>query len=181
VSDVAIQTYLYDRHGSPKFESVQDMESFTQKRSGYVEGFISMTIDGTEMFGPDLWDDVGMLWPGLTILLDDCRENENRAGRTSLTERAIPIRLEHIRGWAGFLLLAVERPEGDHYGVEMRRTSVAAADLYPAIARAYLDTFDNFRRINVPDNIGAVSEMMDNHLRSWIEAPRDSWLRIFPG
>lgn len=179
MSDIAIQTYLYDRHGSPKFEPVQDMESFTQKRSGYVEGFISMTIDGAEMFGPDLWDDVGMLWPGLTIMLDECREN--RAGKTSLTERAIPIRLECIRGWPGFLLLTVGRPEGDHYGVEMRRTSVAAADLYPAVARAYLDTFDNFRRIDVPEDIGAVSEMMDNHLRSWIEMSRDSWLAIFPG
>lgn len=155
------------------------MESFTQKRSGYVEGFISMTIDGTEMFGPDLWDDVGMLWPGLTIMLDDCREN--RAGKTSLTEWAIPIRLDCIPGWAGFLLLTVGRPDGDHYGVKARRTSVAAADLYPAVARAYLDTFDNFRRIDVPENIGEVGEMMDNHLRSWIEAPRDSWLRIFPG
>jgi hypothetical protein len=179
VSDIAIQTYLYDRHGSPKFDSVQDVDSFTQKRYGYVEGFISMTIDGIEMLGPDLWDDVGALWPLLTNMLDDCREN--RIGETGLMERAIPIRLEYIRGRAGFLLLTVGRPEGDHYGVEMRRTSVAAADLYPAVARAYLDTFENFRRIDAPKNVGVVSEMMDSHLRSWIEAPRDSWLRIFPG
>lgn len=179
MSDIAIQTYLYDRHGSPNFESVQDMESFTQKRYGYVEGFISMTIDGTEMFGPDLWDDVGMLWPGLTIMLDDCYEN--RAGKTSLCERAIPISLESIRGWAGFLLLTVGRPEGDHYGVEARRTSVAAADLYPAVARAYLDTFAHFRRIDVPENIGQVSRGKETHLRSWIDAPGDSWPRVFPG
>ncbi|MGI5186695.1 hypothetical protein ACQEVI_00930 [Promicromonospora sp. CA-289599] len=144
-----------------------------------MEGFISMTIDGTEMFGPDLWDDMGMLWPGLTVMLDDCRES--RAGKTSLTERAIPIRLEAIRSWPGFLLLTVGRPEGDHYGVEARRASVAAADLYPAVARAYLDTFANFRRIDVPEDIGVVSEMMDKHLRSWIETSRDSWSKIFPG
>lgn len=179
MSDITIQTYLYDRHGSPRFESVQDIDKFTQKKSGYVEGFISMTIDGAEMFGPDFWDDVGMLWPGLTIMLDDCRENS--VGKTSLTERAIPIRLECIRGWPGYLLLTVGRPEGDHYGVEMRRASVAAADLYPAVAHAYLDTFYNFRRIDVPDNIGIVSKSKEADLRSWIEAPRDSWLRIFPG
>ena len=138
-----------------------------------------MTIDGIEMLGPDLWDDVGALWPMLTNMLDDC--SENLLGETGLMERAIPIRLEQVRGWAGFLLLTVGRPEGDHYGVEMRRASVAAADLYPAVARAYLDTFENFRRIDVPQNIGVVSEMMDDHLRSWIEAPPDSWLRIFPG
>lgn len=179
MNDIAIQTYLFDRHGSPKFEPVQNVKSFTQKRSGYVEGFISMTIDGTEMLGPDLWDDVGILWPWLTIMLDDCREN--RAGETSLVERAVPIRLECIRGWPGFLLLTVGKPEDDYYGVEMRRTSVAAADLYPAVACAYLDAFDNFRRINAPEGIGTVSEMKENHLRSWIETPRDSWLRIFPG
>ena len=138
-----------------------------------------MTIDGIEMLGPDLWDDVGALWPLLTNMLDDCLEN--RVGETGLMERAIPVRLESIRGWPGFLLLTVGRPEGDHYGVEMRRTSVAAADLYPAVALAYLDAFENFRRIDVPQNIGVVSEMMESHLRSWIEGPRDSWLRIFPG
>lgn len=179
MSDIAIQTYLSDRHGSSKFDPVQDMDSFTQARYGYVEGFISMTIDGVEMFGPDLWDDVGALWPMLTNMLDDCRES--RLGETGLFERAIPIRLEYIRGWPGFLLLTVGRPEGDHYGVKARRTTVEAADLYPAVARAYLDTFANFRRIDVPEGIGTVSEMMDKHLRSWIETPRDSWLRIFPG
>jgi hypothetical protein len=179
VSGIAIQTYLSDRHGSDKFELVQDMDSFTQKKSGYVEGFISMTIDGTEMFGPDFWDDVGMLWPWLTMMLDDCRKNGT--GESSLTERAIPIRLECIPGWPGFLLLTAGRPEGDHYGVEARRTSVAAADLYPAVARAYLDAFDNFRRIGVPEDVGAVDEMQCDLLRSWIETPRDSWLRIFPG
>jgi hypothetical protein len=179
VSDIAIQAYLYDRHGSPNFEPVQDLESFTQKRSGYVEGFISLTVDGTEMLGSDLWDDMGMLWPGLTIMLDDCRENG--AGNASLAERAIPIRLECIRGWPGFLLLTVGRPEGDHYGVEARRASVEAADLYPAVARAYLDTFAHLRRIDAPEGIGTVSEAMDKHLRSWIETPRDSWPRIFPG
>lgn len=179
MSDISIQTYLSDRHGSPRFYPVQDLNSFTQKRYGYVEGFISMTIDGVEMFGPDLWDDVGALWPMLTNMLDDCREN--RAGETGLFERAIPIRLESIRGWAGFLLLTVGQPEGDHYGVEMRRVSVAAADLYPAVARAYLDAFDNFRRLNSPKDIGVVSETKKEQLCSWIEAPRDSWLRTFPG
>ena len=179
MSDIAIQTYLSDQHGSPKFDPVQDMASFTQAKYGYVEGFISMTIDGVEMIGPDLWDDVGALWPMLTNMLDDCREN--RLGETGLFERAIPIFLECIRGWPGTLLLTVGRPEGDHYGVKARRASVEAADLYPAVARAYLDTFAHFRRIDAPEGVGTVSEPMDRHLRSWIEAPRDSWLRIFPG
>lgn len=179
MSDIAIQTYLSDRHGSPKFDPVQNMDSFTHARYGYVEGFISMTIDGVEMFGPDLWDDVGALWPILTNMLDDCREN--RLGETGLFERAIPIRLESIRGWPGFLLLTVGRPEGDHYGVEARRASVEAADLYPAVAHAYLDTFAHLRRIDAPEGIGTVSEAMEKHLRSWIETPRDSWPRIFPG
>lgn len=179
MSEVTIQTYLADRHGSEKFNLVQDIDSFSQKRSGYVEGFISMTIDGTEIFGPDFWDDVGLLWPWLTIMLDECREN--RVAESSLVERAIPIRLECIRGWPGYLLLTAGRPEGDHYGVEMRRTSVAAADLYPAVARAYLDTFDNFRRINAPDGVGTVSKTKEKDLLSWIEAPRESWLRTFPG
>lgn len=174
-----MQTYLYDQHGSLRFDLVQNISSFTQKRYGYVEGFISMTIDGTEMFGPDLWDDVGALWPLLTNMFDDCREN--RVGETSLMERAIPIRLESIQGWAGSLLLTVGRPEGDHYGVEMRRASVAAGDLYPAVARAYLDTFAHFRRIDVPAHIATVGDSMDSHLRSWIETPPDAWLRIFPG
>lgn len=179
MSDITIQTYLSDRHGSPKFDPVQDLDYFTQARYGYVEGFISMTIDGIEMFGPDLWDDVGALWPMLTNMLDDCREN--RLGETGLFERDIPIRLESIRGWPGYLLLTVGRPEGDHYGVKARRASVEAADLYPAVARAYLNTFDNFRRIDTPEGIGTVSEMMEDHLRSWIEAPRESWLQTFPG
>lgn len=179
MSDITIQTYLSDRHGSSNFDPVQDLDHFTQARYGYVEGFISMTIDGVEMFGPDLWDDVGALWPILTNMLDDCREN--RLGETGLFERDIPIRLECIRGWPGFLLLTVGRPEGDHYGVKARRTSVEAADLYPAVARAYLDTFENFRRIDAPEGIGTVSEMMEVHLRSWIEEPRESWLRTFPG
>ncbi len=179
MSDIAVQTFLYDRHGSSRFASVQDVDTFTQKRYGYVEGFLSMTIDGNEMFGPDLWDDLAMLWPGLTIMLEGCREN--RVGKTSLAERAIPIRLECIRGWSGYLLLTVGRPEGDHYGVEARRRSVAAADLYPAVARAYLDACENFRRIDAPRGFGKVSEGMATLLRSWIEAPRDSWFRIFPG
>ncbi|MFD7022709.1 hypothetical protein [Promicromonospora sukumoe] len=179
MSDIAIQTYLYDAHGSEKFHPVQELVSFTQKKYGYIEGFISLTIDGAEMFGPELWDDVGLLWRWLTIMLDDCRENG--AAESSLVERAIPIRLEGIRGWAGSLLLTVGRPEDDHYGVEMRRTSVSAADLYPAVAQAYLDAFTHFRRLETPGDTGRVSEAKEARLRSWIETPRDSWLRIFPG
>jgi hypothetical protein len=179
VSDVTIETYLSDRHGSDKYDLVQDVEFFTQKKSGYVEGFISMTIDGSEMLGPDLWDDVGVLWPWLTIMLNDCREN--RLGESSLVERAIPMRLEPVRGWPGFLLLTVGRLEGDHYGVKARRASVSAADLYPAVARGYLDAFNNFRRIDVPADVATVSKTKENDLRSWIEAPRDSWLAVFPG
>jgi len=46
VSNIAIQACLSNRHGSPKFDPVQDVDSFTQKRYGYLECFISMTIDG---------------------------------------------------------------------------------------------------------------------------------------
>lgn len=179
MSTIEIQTHLSNRHGSSTYYPVRDMSSFTQERYGYVEGFISMTIDGVEMFGPDLWDDVGALWPMLTNMLDDCRASQ--VGVTGLMERSIPIRLEQIRGWAGNLLLTVGRPEGDHYGVEMRRASVAAADLYPAIARAYLDTFAHFQRIDVPEEVSSVSAEMESHLRSWIDAPGSSWLAAFPG
>ncbi|MFI6680468.1 hypothetical protein [Kribbella sp. NPDC050470] len=39
----------------------------------YVPGAASLVIDGVEVLGIDLWDDVNWLWPFIVQALDDCR------------------------------------------------------------------------------------------------------------
>lgn len=38
-----------------------------------LPGAASFTVDGVELFGPDLWDDVNWLWSLMVQVLADCR------------------------------------------------------------------------------------------------------------
>lgn len=40
-----------------------------------MPGAISLTVDGVELLGPELWDDVNWLWPFVILALDECRRS----------------------------------------------------------------------------------------------------------
>lgn len=121
----------------------------------YVPGAISLIVDGIEVFGMDLWDDINWLWPYVVQAFDECR-------RTGLGKRGFPdqpISFIVENAWAGNLLLTVTD------GESINRTVVAPADeLFEVVARAGLDFFTQLQRLCPANDFGH-----DEHtiLASW--------------
>ena len=57
---VIVKSFLRDAEGS--FEGVSSVSGFSGD-CRYVSGAISFKVDGAELLGPELWDDVNWLWP----------------------------------------------------------------------------------------------------------------------
>ncbi|WP_157489044.1 hypothetical protein [Pseudofrankia sp. DC12] len=104
----------------------------------YVPGAISLMIDGSEVLGTDLWDDVNWLWPFVVRAFDECRRKG--VGRRGFPDQPITFKVEKV--WKGNLLLTVTD------GALINRVAVASGgELYEAVGRAALDFFDDFQRL----------------------------------
>lgn len=134
MSRVEVETYI--RVGD-EFQVARDVGGYDGDDE-YVPGAISLKIDGVDVMGTDLWDDVNWLWPFVVQAVDECRRTG--AGKRGFPDQPIAFKVDVV--WEGNLLVAVTD------GEEINRGAVApAAEFYEAIARAGLDFFDQLQRL----------------------------------
>ena len=152
MSRVQVRTFV--RSGE-KFSPVSEVLRY-EEDCYYVAGAVSLVIDGSEMLGTDLWDDVNWLWPLLVQALDDCR-------RTGLGRRGFPdqpISFKAQLAWAGNVLVTVSD------GGAINRSAVAPAEeLYQVVAREGLHFFNELQRL-CPANEDGLEER--ELLASWL-------------
>lgn len=111
----------------------------------YVPGAISLVVDGVELFGLDLWDDVNWLWPLMVQALDECRQTGS--GKRGFPDQPISITAE--RAWLGHTLLRVTD------GASIDRSAVAPdEELFEAVALAGLRFFIELRRLCPDEDMG---------------------------
>ncbi|WP_139346825.1 hypothetical protein [Sinomonas mesophila] len=79
MNSIRIESYV---QVGDTFLPIREISRYGGNRE-YVPGAISLTIDGIEILGVDLWDDVNWLWPFIVQALDDCR-------RTGFGSRGFP-------------------------------------------------------------------------------------------
>jgi hypothetical protein len=122
----------------------------------YVPGALSLIIDGAEMLGTDLWDDVNWLWPLVVQALDECRRTG--FGRRGFPDQPISFKAE--LAWAGNVLVTVTD------GESIDRSAVAPADeLYQVVAREGVQFFNELQRL-CPGNEDGLEER--GLLASWL-------------
>lgn len=67
--EIEVKAFLREQEGFREFSDVDRYIGDTD----YVPGAISFLVDGTEVFGLDLWDDNNWLWPFLVRAVERCR------------------------------------------------------------------------------------------------------------
>jgi hypothetical protein len=156
VSRIQIRSYL--RVGDV-FQPVKEAERYDGDCM-YVPGAISLAIDGVDVLGIDLWDDVNWLWPFIVQALDDRRRTGS--GRRGFPDQPISFMAE--AAWAGNTLIRVTD------GASINRTAVAPDDrLYETVARAGLEFFAELHRLCPRSDIGREEGEI---LESWLAEPR---------
>ncbi|GAB3088590.1 hypothetical protein [Isoptericola nanjingensis] len=125
----------------------------------YVPGAIGLAVDGYELLGQDLWDDINWLWPVMVQGLDECRS----AGSAKRFFPDQPIAFESkMVGARGEVMLAVRTADR----TIDRRAIAPVAELYEAVALAGLEFYENLRRLCGP---GAVADEDERIVRGWLE------------
>lgn len=131
----------------------------------YVEGAITFTVDGAELFGVALWDDVDWLWPLVVRALDDYRQHGT--GRCSFPDQPILFSAERVRR-AGHTLLQVSD------GQNLRRSVVVpTAELFSAVARAGKEFFVELERVLSASGASVGSPATEAVLDGWLREPPD--------
>lgn len=134
MTTIEIETFI---RVAGKFVPVADVTRYQGARN-YVEGAISLTIDDTEVFGLDLWDDVNWLWPLVIQAFEDCRNSG--LGKRWFPDQPLSIVVEEI--WGGKTRIKVAD------GTPSRRSAVApSAELYTAVGRAANEFFSKLQRL----------------------------------
>ena len=124
----------------------------------YVPGAISLIVDGVELLGTDLWDDVNWLWPFIVQALDECRQSGS--GTRNFPDQPIAFKAEKAQ-WGGNVILTVATSDKS-----IHRTAVAPGDeLYEVAARAGVEFFGELRRLCGPDPASAKEEAL---LGGWL-------------
>lgn len=104
----------------------------------HVAGAISLRIDGAELLGPELWDDVNWLWPFIVQALDEYRRTGS--GKRSFPDQ--PISFSAESAWTGTALIKV------FDGESIERSSTAPDDdLFEEVARAGIFFFEELQRL----------------------------------
>ena len=143
MTSVEIQSFVRARDG--EFVPIVEVPRFGGE-CRYVAGAISLKVDGLELFGLDLWDDVNWLWPFVVQALKDCRRTG--AGKRGFPDQPISIIAERAR--PGHTLIRVTD------GASINRTAVAAdADLFGAVARAGMIFFAELFRLCPAEDMGS--------------------------
>lgn len=155
MSRISIKTYI---RLDGQFRPVREVESH-DGTCEYVPGAISMSVDGTEVLGLDLWDDVNWLWPFIVQALDECRRTG--AGKRFFPDQPIVFRAEKMK-WAGNVMITVVNSSKS-----VNRTVVAPAnELYQVLAQSGIEFFQELRRLCGPD---PASEKDERTLKEWLE------------
>lgn len=155
MSRVQVQSYV--RIGEV-FQPVNEVERY-EGDCRYVPGAIGLVIDGVDVLGVDLWDDVNWLWPFIVQALDDCRRTGS--GKRGFPDQPISFRAE--TAWAGNTLVSVTD------GASINRTAVAPDDeLYEAVALAGVEFFAELHRLCPDADMGDEEREI---LESWLAGP----------
>lgn len=121
----------------------------------YLPGAVSLRVDGTELFGLDLWDDVNWLWPFMVQVFADCRRTGS--GKGGFPDQPISITAQRV--WSEHILIRVTD------GSVINRSAVApAGELFQTLAVAGSHFFGELRRL-CPDNV--VDQQERVVLASW--------------
>ncbi|WP_413250464.1 hypothetical protein [Sinomonas flava] len=134
MNSISVESYI--RMGDA-FVPIQEISRYGGDRE-YVPGAISLRIDGIEILGVELWDDVNWLWLFIVQALDDCR-------RTGFGNRGFPdqpISFSVRVAGAGQLLVSVTDGESIN-----RKANAVADELYAAVAGAGLEFFAQLERL----------------------------------
>ncbi|MFV0460786.1 MAG: hypothetical protein ACK5MT_18680 [Actinomycetales bacterium] len=122
----------------------------------YIPGAVSFTVDGVELFGLDLWDDVNWLWPLMVHAFADCRSTGS--GKRGFPDQPISITAE--RAWADHTLIRVTD------GAAINRSAVAPdGELFESLAVAGAEFFRELGRLCPEDPIGQQEQEI---LASWL-------------
>ncbi|MBO3102138.1 hypothetical protein KG102_15675 [Cellulomonas fengjieae] len=114
-------------------------------------------MDGVELLGPELWDDVNWLWPFVVQALDECRQSGS--GKRYFPDQ--PVAFTATTQWEGNVLLTVTTSDRS-----IHRSAVAPSDeLYDVVARSGIEFFQELRRLCGPD---PASEVEEAALRRWL-------------
>ncbi|NTW38875.1 MAG: hypothetical protein HGA44_03135 [Cellulomonadaceae bacterium] len=122
----------------------------------YLPGAVSFRVDGTELFGLELWDDVNWLWPLMVQVFADCRRSGS--GKRWFPDQPISMTAERVS--PEHVLVRVTN------GSAINRSAVAPADeLFQALAVAGLHFFGELHRL-CPDSV--VDQQEREVLASWL-------------
>lgn len=128
----------------------------------YVPGAISVVVDGVEVLGLDLWDDINWLWPLVVQVLDECRRAGS--GKRYFPDQPIAIVAE-MASWGGSTLLTVTTADRS-----VHRTAVAPShELFEVIAKAGGEFFRELRRLCGPGSVTTEEEAV---LNEWLRSTR---------
>ncbi|MGW6128726.1 hypothetical protein ACWFNE_01740 [Cellulomonas sp. NPDC055163] len=124
----------------------------------YVPGAISLIVDGVELLGVKLWDDVNLLWPFVVQALDECRRSGS--GQRAFPDQPIHVSAETLQR-GGDVLVRITTPDRT-----IDRSAVVPADeLYAVVARAGIQFFEELRRLCGPRRYPSQEEAA---LRRWL-------------
>lgn len=104
----------------------------------HVPGAVSLIIDGVELLGTDLWDDVNWFWPLLVRAADEYRTSG--FGKRGFPDQPISFSLESA--WPGTALVRVF--DGDEID---RSATIPDDELFREIARVGTFFFDELQRL----------------------------------
>jgi hypothetical protein len=122
----------------------------------YLPGAVSFTVDGVELFGLDLGDDVNWLWPLMVQVFADCRRTGS--GKRGFPDQ--PISMTAERAWSAHTLIRVTN------GSAINRSAVAPdGELFHARAVAGSQFFRELSRL-CPDEV--MGQQEHEVLASWL-------------
>lgn len=150
---LSIQSFI--RTGPDQFVAIAEAERW-RGSSNHIEGAIVMTLDGVEVLGLDLWDDLNWLWRYVVKAAADARSTG--AGETYFPDQPLLFRIEPI-AWQDRVLVLVRS------GDVNRAAPIIAAEFYPALATAALNAFAHLERIADSDPGFAAEQAV---ARSWL-------------
>jgi hypothetical protein len=134
VSRVKVASFV--RSGST-FVPIENLERYDGDPD-HVAGAVSLTVDGTELLGTELWDDVNWLWPFIVQALDEYRRTGS--GKRGFPDQ--PISFSAESAWNETALLKVFDGESID-----RSSAVPNEDLFKEVARAGILFFDELQRL----------------------------------
>ncbi len=124
----------------------------------YIPGAVSLLVDGLELLGATLWDDVDWFWPSLIDTMDTYRRDG--AARTMFPDQPIALTLKE----QGSESARIEVTDGSEIN---RVVSAARSDLLRAVQDGGREYFRELRRICPGAVHGDRDGRYDGILRSW--------------